>query len=169
MFLTAPTGKTQRYAAAALALGMAATVGIALGFEHLGGYLPCKLCLEQRLPYYAGVPLMALALAASWTRLPPAATRLLLLTGGLLMLYGMGLAIYHSGVEWTFWKGPADCGVGVSPGSYEGKSLLDQLNAVRPPSCSEAAGRFLGLSFAGWNVLASALWAALALRAALGR
>ena len=44
---------------------MAATVGTALGFQHLGGYIPCKLCLEQRTPYYVGVPLMALALCSS--------------------------------------------------------------------------------------------------------
>ena len=42
---------------------MAATVGTALGFQHIGGYIPCKLCLEQRMPYYVGVPLMALAVA----------------------------------------------------------------------------------------------------------
>jgi disulfide bond formation protein DsbB len=59
--LTAPTGRRQTLTAALLALAMAAVVGTALGFQHLGGYIPCKLCLEQRLPYYVGVPLMALA------------------------------------------------------------------------------------------------------------
>ncbi|MCR4265534.1 disulfide bond formation protein B [Nitratireductor sp. ZSWI3] len=169
MFLTAPTGKTQTISAAILAIGMAATVGTALGFQHLGGYIPCKLCLEQRTPYYIGAPLMALGLLAAWLKAPPIVTRGLLAVGGLLMLYGMGLGIYHSGVEWAWWEGPADCGVAVSPGNYGSGSLLDQLNAVVPPSCSEAAGRFLGLSFAGWNVLASALWAAIALRAAVKR
>ncbi|WP_375198209.1 disulfide bond formation protein B, partial [Sphingobium sp.] len=36
----------------------------------------------------------------------------------------------------------------------------------RPPSCTEAAGRFLGLSFAGWNVIASLALALVAFRAA---
>ena len=52
---------------------------------------------------------------------------------------------------------------------YWGNGVLDQLNTLIPPSCDEAAGRFLGLSFAGWNVLASAFWAAVGYRAALGR
>ena len=43
------------------------------------------------------------------------------------------------------------------------------MNTLIPPSCDEAAGRFLGLSFAGWNVLASAALAAIGYRAALGR
>ncbi|EKF17773.1 disulfide bond formation protein B [Nitratireductor pacificus] len=169
MSLSAPTGKTQTFGAALLALGMAATVGTALGFEHIGGYLPCLLCIEQRTPYYIGAPLMLLAFLASWLKAPPVVTRGLLAVGGALMLYGMGLGAYHAGVEWGWWEGPADCGVAVMPSSRAGGNLLDQLNAVIPPSCSQAAGRFLGLSFAGWNVLASALWAAIALRAAFRR
>ena len=48
-----------------VALAMAAIVGTALAFEHIGGYLPCKLCLEQRTPYYLGVPVMLLAAFAA--------------------------------------------------------------------------------------------------------
>jgi disulfide bond formation protein DsbB len=44
--------------------------------------------------------------------------------------------------------------------------MLRQLGTVTPPSCTEAMWRFLGLSFAGWNVLVSALLAALGLHAA---
>ncbi len=43
------------------------------------------------------------------------------------------------------------------------------IDAVRPPSCSEAALRILGLSLAGWNALIAAALAALALRSALAR
>ena len=59
--LTAPTDRFQTNVAIFLALAMAATVGTALGFEHIGGYIPCKLCLGQRMPYYIGVPVMLLA------------------------------------------------------------------------------------------------------------
>ncbi|MCT8998031.1 disulfide bond formation protein B [Chelativorans intermedius] len=168
MTLTAPTGRTQTLAAGFLALGMAATVGTALGFEHLGGFIPCKLCLEQRTPYYIGVPLMLLAFASARLRWPAIVTRGLLLAGGLLMLWGLSLGAYHAGVEWGWWQGPADCGA-VAPSAAGSGSLLDQLNAVVPPSCDEAAGRFLGLSFAGWNVVASAVLSAVALRGALKR
>lgn len=159
--LTAPTSRLQTLTAATLAFGMAATVGAALGFQHIGGYIPCKLCLEQRVPYYIGVPLMLVALASSALRWPPLLTRGLLLVGGLLMVWGAGMGIYHSGVEWGWWQGPTDCGAVVSPSNSAG-SLLDQLNAVVPPACDEAAGRFLGLSFAGWNVAASVILAGIA-------
>ncbi|PQA71535.1 disulfide bond formation protein B, partial [Brucella oryzae] len=32
---------------------------------------------------------------------------------------------------------------------------------TRPPACDSAPGHFLGLSFAGWNVVASLLFAAI--------
>jgi disulfide bond formation protein DsbB len=165
MTFTGATGRTQTIGATLTAVGMAVTVGTALGFQHIGGYIPCKLCLEQRIPYYVGIPMMALALASSLLKLPPLLTRGLLLAGAALMVWSLWLGAFHSGVEWGFWAGPTDCGV-VAP--YQGGgSLLDQLNAVVPPSCDEAAGRFLGLSFAGWNVLASLALASIASVAAL--
>lgn len=165
MQATGRSGSIQALGAALAGTGMAVTVGIALGFQHLGGYIPCKLCLEQRLPYYIGIPVMALALAAALLKLPAAVTRVLLLAGAALMVWSLYLGGFHAGVEWGWWQGPTDCGVVDAP--VGSGSLLDQLDMVIPPSCDEAAGRFLGLSFAGWNVLASAgllavtLWAAL--------
>lgn len=167
MTLTAPTGRTQTTGAALVALGMAVTVGAALGFQHLGGYIPCKLCLEQRLPYYIGIPIAALAFASAALNGPAIVTRGLLMACALLMIWSIWLGGFHAGVEWGWWAGPSDCGVVAAPESSG--SLLDQLDLVIPPSCDQAAGRFLGLSFAGWNVVASVALAAIACVAALRR
>jgi len=56
--MNADTGRQRTRTALFLAVAMAATVGSALGFQYLGGYIPCHLCLEQRTPYYVGVPLI---------------------------------------------------------------------------------------------------------------
>jgi disulfide bond formation protein DsbB len=138
-----------------LALAMAAVVGTALGFEHIGGYIPCKLCLGQRVPYYVGVPVLLLAAVGAQLRWPPMPVRLLLWAGAALMAYGAYLGVYHAGVEWGFWPGPTDCVVTVDAGSNSTADLLKDLDTIKPPSCDKAAGRFLGLSFAGWNVFAS--------------
>jgi disulfide bond formation protein DsbB len=167
--LAAPITRTHVVTALFLALAMAATVGIALGFQHIGGYIPCKLCYEQRMPYYVGAPLMAIAFLAALTPLPAMITRVLLLAGGLLMAYGLYLGIYHSGVEWGWWPGPTDCGVAVPSPDTGGKGVLDAIDAYVPPSCDKAALRVLGLSFAGWNVIASFVLALIALRAAFLR
>jgi len=136
-------------------------------FEHVGGYIPCQLCLQQREPYYAAIPLGALALAGVWLKWPSYVVRCLMAAVALLLLYTMVLGGYHSGVEWGWWTGPADCGATAGNISTNVGDLLGDLSATRPPSCTEAAGRFLGLSFAGWNFLAAAAMALLAARAVM--
>jgi disulfide bond formation protein DsbB len=103
----------------------------------------------------------------------PRAPRRLLAAGlaviALSMLANAALGIYHSGVEWKFWPGPADCSGPIArfgPAS----DLMKQLQNVRVVRCDEAAWRFLGLSLAGYNVLISlalawiALWGTLKAR-----
>ena len=147
-------------------LGMAATVGGALGFEHVGGYIPCALCLLQRDPYYWGIPVGVLAIATSAFKLPAWTTRTLLLIVGILMLVGAGMGVYHSGAEWGFWEGPSTCATTAQGISSNVGDLLGDLDSKHGPSCTEASLRVLGLSFAGWNVIASLILAAIALRGA---
>jgi disulfide bond formation protein DsbB len=142
--------------------GMVVTVGTALAFQHIGGYTPCALCLEQRDPYYYSIPLGILAVAASLLKLPAWTTRSLLLVIGVAMLIGAGLGVYHAGVEWAFWAGPTTCATSAPSITTNAGNLLGDLNAIKAPSCSEASLRVLGLSFAGWNVLASLTLAAIA-------
>lgn len=149
-----------------LAVVMAATVGIALGFQHLGGYIPCKLCFQQRWPYYIGAPLMALTAYAGAYGASPKLLRLLLWLGALILAVSLFLGVKHSGVEWGWWAGPTDCGA-VAPGiDTGGKGVLDALNTVIPPSCDKAALRVLGLSFAGWNAVVSFVLLLIAVRGA---
>lgn len=163
---TAATRSHHTLTALFLAIAMALVVGSALAFEHIGGYIPCALCLEQRVPYYIGAPLMLVAAIISKAGGPSWAVRGLLAVGGLLMLYGLYLGIYHSGVEWHWWEGPASCATSADAVTKDVGSLLGELSSKKPPSCDAAALRVLGLSFAGWNVLASAALAAIALRSA---
>ena len=146
-------------AAAGLILAAAvATIAGALAFEHLWGLRPCPLCLQQRWPYYAAMPVaLATALAPR-----PGLVRTGLALLALIFLVSAGLGAYHSGVEWGWWQGPSDCaGVpAAAPGSVG--DFLNQLGATRVVSCTEAAWRFLGLSLAGWNAVISLGLAALA-------
>ena len=150
-------------------LGMVSVIATVLAFEHLGGYIPCALCLEQRTPYYIGIPIAFFALLAIAMKWPSILVRVALTICGLLVLWSLGLAAYHSGVEWAWWSGPSECTATASNNSAvtSAKNLLDQLSFSKPPACDQAAGRFLGLSFAGWNVVVSAIIAFLAFRGAM--
>ncbi len=148
-------------------LGMCVVILTALGFQHIGGYIPCKLCFEQREPWYVGIPVMAIALSALLANWQQCINRGLIGIAGLLMLYSLVLAIRHAGIEWQWWAGPADCAVVVDGlSNTTAENLLEQIDSVKAPACDQAAGRFLGLSFAGWNALASLALAIMAIRAA---
>ena len=111
-----PLGRlaSPRSAAAVVLAGAAATIGGALVFEHGLGYLPCKLCLEQRYPYYLAIP-VALAAALVPSR---AVARAALAIVALLFIVSAGLGAYHAGVEWGLWAGPSDCAVAASAHSH---------------------------------------------------
>lgn len=147
-----------------LLIGLAclALIAGAWFFELVWGLRPCKLCLEQRLPHYIaiGVVLAASVLARS-VRLQ----WLVLLGLAGLMAWSTGLGVYHSGVEWGWFAGPNDCGGAPAPVAAGVQDFMKQLQTTRVVSCTEAAWRFLGLSLAGWNALASL---ALLLAALLG-
>ena len=149
-------------------VGATAILG-AYYFQYVLGLEPCPLCLEQRIAYYFAIPL-ALIVAFAAARGAP---RALLLAGlvliALAMLVNATLGVYHAGIEWKFWPGPADCS-GPVTGLGRASDLMRQLQNVSVVRCDEAAWRFLGLSLAGYNVLISlslagiAAWGALRTR-----
>jgi disulfide bond formation protein DsbB len=144
-------------------IGFATILG-AWAFQLIGGYVPCKLCLEERWPYYIGVPLALIALATTFADVPPWVRRVLLALVAIAFAYGAWLGTYHAGAEWTWWPGPTDCGGGTQGAS--GQDLLNQLKNIRVVSCTDASFRFppvnWGLSFAGWNAAISAVLAIVA-------
>ncbi len=143
-----------------LFLGSALAVGTALGFEHIGGYRPCPLCLLQRKAYYFTLVAAPLAIWAFFRNKRGVGLVLLALIG-VGFVINAGLGAYHSGVEWHWWPGPDTCagGAGVN---LSGGNLLESLKETRVVRCDQAPWRFLGLSFAGYNFLISLGFAALA-------
>lgn len=135
-------------AAFAFLLGFATIMG-ALGSQYIGGLYPCELCLEQRMAYYFGLPLLALILVF-WNRLPLPVwyVAMLVVTG--IFAWGVYMGSYHAGVEWGFWPGPTACtGVGES-------FSFDQLDSMTPViGCDVVQFRFAGISLAGYNALIS--------------
>jgi disulfide bond formation protein DsbB len=150
---------TSRNSALLVAVGAAAALAAALYFQHVLGYQPCQMCLWQRWAYYAGIPLALAAFASG--------RRELLILVALIFAANALLGAYHAGVEWKLWEGPASCGAGA--GFTAGGNKLEDLRNTRIVPCDAASWRFLGLSFAGWNVVASLVIALIALRGAFGR
>jgi disulfide bond formation protein DsbB len=138
----------------AFLLGLATILG-ALGSQFIGGLQPCELCLEQRMPYYWGLPLLALILVL-WNRIPLSVWWVGMAIVTALFAWGTYMGAFHSGVEWGFWPGPTACsGLGDS-------FSMDALNDLKPViGCDVVQFRFLGISLAGYNALISLVIVAL--------
>jgi disulfide bond formation protein DsbB len=150
------SGRGSDYQLGALTLFVALfSILTALYFQYVAGYVPCMLCLIERYAYYAGIPVLfaALVLTAGGYRRSAAVLFALV---ALAFLANAGLGVYHAGAEWKFWPGPATCGGGESLTTSAG-NLLGDIEHTKVIKCDEASLRFLGISFAGWNVVASAL------------
>ena len=160
---SATTLPAYKAGAAALMLAVAA-LAAAYAFQYIGGYQPCPLCLMQRYAYYAGIPLLFLGLVLVATERAGWAAAVFFLVA-LAFLANAGLGTYHAGAEWKFWPGPDTCASEAQPLGGAG-GLLQQLGTTTVIRCDQAPWTFLGLSFAGWNVVTSFLIFVAALQAA---
>ena len=142
-------------------LASASMLGAAHASEYFLRLLACPLCLRQREVYWAAIVLSIISFAI--VRVRPTA-RLIMTVNMMLclaFLTGAVIAGYHTGVEWKFWPGPAECSAGIGealPSSAAGMDL-DQSFAI--VSCSDAAWRMLGISMAGYNAVVSLVLAGL--------
>ena len=154
---------TERALAVAFAASGALLIAAHL-YEKLAGLVPCILCLDQREAHWTALAVAAAGLTAGRlfrSRLGAAAA-----VGAAALVYAVsaGLAFYHTGVEYNFWPGPRICAGG---GSVDINAISAALESNEtPPSCDDPQWRFLGVSMAGYNMLASAGLFALTLAAA---
>jgi disulfide bond formation protein DsbB len=143
----------------ALFLAGLSVIAAAWWFELIGGYIPCALCLEQRLGYYIALPLLLLVFFSGFILRPDKSrpgfysVGAVLLIAGLAFFWSAGLGVYQAGAEWGFWPGPSGCGGGAQMDAT--LSLQEAMTASRIVPCDEPALRLFGLSLAGMNALAA--------------
>ncbi len=146
-----------------IALASALVLGTALASQYLGGLRPCELCYWQRYPYWATIALgtIGVLVARRSARLAAALAAL----AGLVFLIGAGIAFFHVGVEQHWWAGTSSCG--ASGGTITSlEELRRQLEGAPIVRCDEPAWTLVGISMAGFNLLASLALAAIALTGA---
>ncbi|HFB2048627.1 MAG: disulfide bond formation protein B [Hyphomicrobiaceae bacterium] len=139
---------------------------LAFAFEYVGGYKACELCIQQRYSYYLGIPILFIALLFVGLEKRGLAITLFLLTS-LIFLLNVFLGSYHAGIEWGFWDGSTTCNYARHQHLVENnEGILALLQEMPTTSCGHVAWRFLGLSFAGWNVISSLILTICCIRAA---
>jgi disulfide bond formation protein DsbB len=140
---------TPRTILLAVLLASIAIVGSALLSQYVGGLQPCELCLAERWPYYGAIVLAGLALALDERR---ALWGIRLVA--LIFLGSAALAAYHVGVEQQWIAGPTAC-TGGGSGAKSAEDLMKFLQNQQAVRCDEIQWSLLGVSLAGWNLVAS--------------
>ncbi len=128
------------------ALGSAALLLGALGFQYLGELAPCKMCYWQRYPHAAAIGIGALALLIPGVILP--------YLGALASLVTAAIGGFHVGVEQGWWEGPSTC-TSAPIGGLSPDQLMEQIMSAPLVRCDEIAWEFLNISMAGWNAIVS--------------
>lgn len=136
-------------------------IATALASEIYGGLIPCALCLKQRVPYYLALPLLTIAFA--YAPKGHLAAHGLMRTVGVIFLFGAGLGIYHAGIEYGMWAGPATCGGGGGLANST-EALFKALESNSMVRCDAPAWTLFGISLAGYNSILSLIIAGLAFR-----
>jgi disulfide bond formation protein DsbB len=136
----------------ALGLGLVSLALIlgALGFQYIGGYPPCEMCMWQRYPHFATIAIgLGGGLLLSMGALPRSFAKPVAALAILGIAVTGALGVYHAGVEWHWWAGPSSC----TGAAFLASGPLN-LNA-HVVSCDHAAWRLFGISMAGYNAIIS--------------
>ncbi|WDR04638.1 disulfide bond formation protein B [Devosia rhodophyticola] len=142
---------------AALAFVLALLTIAGAWTSQLFGLVPCELCLEQRMAYYWGLPILGLILLI-WNRLPLPVWYIAMAIVGAIFVWSTFMGGYHAGVEYGFWPGPTAC---TGTGETTTFDALSNLNAAHLVPCDQVQFSFLGITLAGYNAIISAMCVAL--------
>jgi disulfide bond formation protein DsbB len=131
-----------------------AILGTAFASEIWGGLQPCHLCWLQRYPYMVTIALGILAAVLQKAEPEGKGWRILVALTGVAFAAGGGIALYHMGVEYHWWKGPESCTTNIENVADLAKMMQALIHApvIR---CDVPAWTLFGLSMAGYNLLAS--------------
>jgi disulfide bond formation protein DsbB len=128
-------------------LGALALILGALGFQYIGGIVPCEMCHWQRWPHIA-----AAIIGIGGVALARDKARLLAFTAVLLVLVSGLIGLYQSGMQWGILPGPSSC---------TGQRFVIGSNMTPVVQCDVVTWQLFGLSLAAYNAIFSFLIAGL--------
>lgn len=134
----------------------AVVLGAALLSQYWGGLAPCELCLLQRWPWGVAITISLVTVLAGGPRALPWVAAVLVLVFAASAVF----AFYHLGVEQKWFAGPSAC-TASSTGAMTLEQMKQQILGAAPVMCDRVQWSLIGVSLAGWNLLASLLMTAI--------
>lgn len=131
------------------------TVLISVYFmEFILGWKPCELCILQRYPYFI-IIIISIALTVAKIKNINISSKLAIVLILAPIFTGLLIAIYHFGVENSYWRNISACSDQLSNIDVNTDNLLSGLNEIKP-NCSDPV-KIFGLSISGYNIISNIL------------
>jgi len=122
-------------------------IASALIAEHLFDLAPCKMCLNQRYPYY-----LIIIMAILFYLFRKTQNIWLYILSHVAILYGLFYSVWHVGIEQKILSGPSSCS-GILNQTNSIENLKQQIENQAIVNCSEITWTIMGLSAATINSL----------------
>jgi disulfide bond formation protein DsbB len=131
------------------------TVLISVYFmEFILGWKPCELCILQRYPYFI-IIIISIALMVANIKNINISSKLAIVLILAPIFTGLLIAVYHFGVENSYWRNISSCSDQLSKIDLNTDNLLSGLDDIKP-NCSDPV-KIFGLSISGYNILSNIL------------
>ncbi len=131
------------------------TVLISVYFmEFILGWKPCELCILQRYPYFI-IIIISIALMVAKIKNINISSKLAIVLILAPIFTGLLIAVYHFGVENSYWRNISACSDQLSKIDLNTDNLLSGLDDIKP-NCSDPV-KIFGLSISGYNILSNIL------------
>lgn len=154
------TQLTYRHWGSLFTVVSAAVIAAVFTSQYGFGMHPCHLCLLQRIPFYVAA-VLGILLIIFGNR--PKAARAIVWLLALCFTAGMGLAIFHVGVEYKWWTYNSGCSGDIAKKGSSAADILAALKAAPVVRCDDRVEFLFGMTMAFYNALTSAFLAVVAL------
>jgi len=122
--------------------------------EFVLGWKPCELCLLQRYPYFI-IILISIAFILAKIKKKKISPKLAIFLIVAPILSGLLIALYHYGIENSYWRNISGCSDQLSNIDINTENLLSGLSEIKP-NCSDPI-KIFGISISGYNILSNIL------------
>jgi len=122
--------------------------------EFVLGWKPCELCLLQRYPYFI-IILISIAFIIAKIKKKKISPKLAIFLIVAPILSGLLIALYHYGIENSYWRNISGCSDQLSNIDINTENLLSGLSEIKP-NCSDPI-KIFGISISGYNILSNIL------------
>ena len=122
--------------------------------EFVLGWKPCELCLLQRYPYFI-IILISIAFIIAKIKKKKISPKLAIFLILAPILSGWLIALYHYGIENSYWRNISGCSDQLSNIDINTENLLSGLSEIKP-NCSDPI-KIFGISISGYNILSNIL------------